>query len=88
MEKARKDVETYKKQIDSWRHVNDTKKQQEAWKALQNAEEKTIRCERELSDSTISANERYDKYTEGLYKKVSEEIDLANYFLEVGQRLS
>jgi hypothetical protein len=89
LDKARKDVENYKKQLEGSRIMNaDMKKQNEVFKAFQNAEEKTIRCEKELDDATFLANERYDKYTEGLYKKVSEETDLANYFLEVSRTSS
>jgi hypothetical protein len=36
-----------------------------------------------LDDARLSANEKYDRYTEGLYKRVSEETDLSKLFLDV-----
>ena len=47
------------------------------------AEEKTARYERELDDARLSVNEKFDRYTEGLYKRVSEETDLSKLFLDV-----
>lgn len=82
LDKAKRDVEMYKKQIEQLRIANDTKRQQEAYKALVNAEEKTVKYEKELDDARLVVNERYDRYTEGLFKKVSEETELANCFLE------
>ena len=45
-------------------------------------EDKVSRIEKELDDANASANEKYDKYTEGLFKRVSEECDLSNFYLE------
>lgn len=83
LEKAKKDVDSSKKQIEQFRIQNDLRRQTEAYKALVSAEDKTARYERELDDARLSVNEKYDRYTEGLYKRVSEETDLANSFLDV-----
>lgn len=45
-------------------------------------EEKVQRAERELDEATAAANEKYDKYTETLYKRVSDECELTNCYLE------
>ena len=45
-------------------------------------EEKVQRAERELDDVQSLANERYDKYTEGLYKRIADECELTNSYLE------
>ena len=49
---------------------------------LNKLEEKVQRVEKELEDATQIANEKYDKYTEGLYRRVAEECELTNYYLE------
>lgn len=49
---------------------------------LNRLEEKVQRIEKELDEANLTANEKYDKYTEGLFKRVAEECDLTNYFLE------
>lgn len=45
-------------------------------------EEKVQRVEKELDEANAVANEKYDKYTEGLYKRVSEECELTTYYLD------
>ena len=45
-------------------------------------EEKVQRVEKELDEANSIANEKYDKYTEGLYKRVAEECELTNYYLD------
>lgn len=45
-------------------------------------EEKVVRAEKELDEATSVANEKYDKYTEVLYRRVSEECELTNCYLE------
>jgi predicted transcriptional regulator len=45
-------------------------------------EEKVQRVEKELDEATSLANEKYDKYTECLYKRVADECELTNYYLE------
>jgi hypothetical protein len=86
LDKARRDVENSKKQIEQFRIQNDLKRQNEAYKALVYAEEKTQKYEKELDDARLSVNEKYDRYTEGLFKRVSEETDLANCYLDVSFR--
>ncbi|CAF0707004.1 unnamed protein product [Brachionus calyciflorus] len=49
---------------------------------LYRLEEKLQKMEKELDDATSVANEKYDKYTEGLFKRVAEECNLSNYYLE------
>lgn len=46
------------------------------------SEDKKLKCEKELDECERVAIERYDKYTEGLYKSVSEESSLGTYFLD------
>lgn len=45
-------------------------------------EEKVQRIEKELDEATSVANEKYDKYTEALYKRIADECDLTNCYLE------
>ena len=45
-------------------------------------EEKVQRMEKELDDATSIANEKYDKYTEGLYRKVADECELSDKYLD------
>ncbi len=49
---------------------------------LARLEEKVQRIERELDEANAIANEKYDKYTESLYKRVSDECELSAYYLE------
>lgn len=62
---------------------NDTRKQYDSFRSLSTSEDKCMKIEKELDDATSAANEKYDKYTESLFKKVSEEYDLSQIFLEV-----
>jgi hypothetical protein len=45
-------------------------------------EEKIQRMEKDLDEANLNTNEKLDKYTEGLYKRIAEECDLTNYYLE------
>ena len=45
-------------------------------------EEKVQRAEKDLDEATSAANEKYDKYTEALYKRVSDECELTSCYLE------
>ena len=85
LEKGKRDVDNAKKQIEQLRLQNDLRRQNEVYKALVSAEDKTAKYEKELDDARQAVNEKYDRYTEGLYKRVSEETDLANCFLDVSK---
>jgi multidrug resistance efflux pump len=45
-------------------------------------EEKLARTEKELDEATAVANEKYDKYTEALYRRVADECELTGCYLE------
>lgn len=49
---------------------------------LYRLEDKVQRIEKELDEATSMANEKYDKYTEGLFKRVAEECDLTTCYLD------
>jgi hypothetical protein len=59
-----------------------TKKMQARQEDVVKQEDKVIRLERELDDANYAAKEKYDKYTESLYKRVAEESELTNHYLE------
>ena len=69
--------------MDNARMSNDTRRQYDSSRSLSAAEDKCTKIDKELDEATTAANEKYDKYTESLFKKVSEEYDLAQIFLEV-----
>ncbi len=46
-------------------------------------EDKLVRCEKDLDEAKSVANEKYDKYTEILYKRISEECKIIYYFYGV-----
>jgi hypothetical protein len=85
LEKARREVESAQRNggqpsrltmmsssNDATRRMND----------LYRLEEKAQRLEKDLDEANLNANEKYDKYTEGLYKRIAEECDLTNHYLE------
>lgn len=87
LDKARKDMENLQKTGQSSRLTmignNDaTKRVNDLYKL----EEKVAKSGRDLEEATISANEKYDKYTEGLYKRISEECELTRYYLDYLKR--
>jgi Rho GTPase-activating protein 17 len=83
LDKAKKDVDTSRRQLDLLRSTNaESKKQNEQSRLLIQSEDKKLKFEKELDECERVAIERYDKYTEGLYKNVSEEPSLATYFLD------
>jgi exonuclease VII small subunit len=49
---------------------------------LARLEEKVQRLEKDLDEANLNANEKYDKYSEGLYKRIAEECDLTTFYLE------
>ena len=48
---------------------------------LARLEEKLMRSEKELDEANSVANEKYDKYTETLYKRIAEECELSNHYV-------
>lgn len=86
LEKAKRDVENAQKSTSQSSRLtmmvtnSDTvnKKMNEVFRL----EEKVQRAEKELDEATALANEKYDKYTEVLYKRVSEECELTSCYLE------
>ena len=83
LDKAKKEAENFKRSNENARINNDQRKQYETFKTLANAEEKCQRIDKELDEANATVNEKYDKYTESLYKKVSDEYELANNYLDV-----
>jgi hypothetical protein len=61
-------------------HVNnDTNKKMNDINKL---EDKVQRIEKELDEANLIANEKYDKYTEGLYKRIANECELTKFYLD------
>jgi hypothetical protein len=84
LDKAKRDVESAQRSTNQSSRLtmmgtNDTnKKMNEVFRL----EEKVQRIEKELDEAQSVANEKYDKYTETLYKRISDECDLTNCYLE------
>jgi DNA-binding ferritin-like protein len=84
LEKARKDFDnahragTQSSRLTMIGGADVTKKMNDIYKL----EEKVQRVEKELDEANALANEKYDKYTEGLYKRVAEECELTSFYLD------
>lgn len=82
LQKAKKDADNAHKstsQTSRLMHMNtdNSKKMSD----LNKLEDKVQRIERELDEANSLANEKYDKYTEGLYKRIADESELTIFYL-------
>lgn len=74
IEQCRQNLEKHKKESESAHRTNKSND-------FLKFEDKVVRSEKELDEATSTANEKYDKYTETLYKKISEECELSNNYI-------
>ncbi|RNA39658.1 rho GTPase-activating 44-like isoform X3 [Brachionus plicatilis] len=81
LEKAKRDVDNAQRTNNQTSRMGSTE-YSKRMNDLYRLEDKVTRIEKELDDANASANEKYDKYTEGLFKRVAEECDLSNFYLD------
>jgi hypothetical protein len=82
LDKSKRDVENSNKNVNqSNRNTMMREFESKRFNELTRLEEKLQKSEKELDEATSIANEKYDKYTESLYKRIAEECDLTNYYL-------
>jgi hypothetical protein len=74
IEQCRVVLDKHKKEADSAHRTNKSSD-------LLKFDERVNRSEKELEEATAVANEKYDKYTETLFKKISEECELSNNYV-------
>lgn len=74
IEQCRVVLDKHKKEADSAHRTNKSSD-------FLKFDERVNRSEKELEEAQAAANEKYDKYTETLYKKISEECDLSNNYV-------
>lgn len=85
LEKAKKDVDSAQRSGGQSSRLTMITSSSDATKRMNDLyrlEEKVQRLEKDLDEATLTANEKYDKYTEGLYKRIADECELTNYYLE------
>jgi len=84
IETCRQNLERYRKEADSasrsanqaFRISTSVEKKSNDMMRL---EDKVAKCEKELDEANSIANEKYDKYTETLYKRISEECKTSEF---------
>ncbi len=83
LDKSKRDLENSQKSINQSHRMTMMREfESKRFNELTKLEEKLMKSEKELDEATSVANEKYDKYTESLYKRIAEECDLTNCYLK------
>ena len=83
LDKSKKECDYAQKALNSSKMMSvDANKRQASKNELLKLEDKVAKIEKELDESTTNANEKYDRYTESLYKRIAEEHDMTKCYLK------
>lgn len=82
LDKSKRDLDSSQKTISQSHRITMMKEfETKRFNELNKLEDKLTKSEKELDEATSVANEKYDKYTESLYKRIADECELSNYYL-------
>ena len=82
VDKSRRDLESSQKTVNQSHRMTMLREfESKRFTELTKLEEKLNKSEKELDEATSVANEKYDKYTESLYKRIAEECELTKCYL-------